>query len=259
MEKGAPESVRELTAVMFSRFRREGLMLVLNAYLDESNSNKDGEVCVVAGFLGSEKQFENCSEEWQAILDRRKRKPLHMCELRWNENARKLLAELGPVPDRHGLKRIMGVVRNADYRDLVAQNIPDHLGVPYVLSMQACIAHVLRYLPARENVEFVFEKHSVYHNSAQVVYDAVFELNREKHQLRSLTHVRRDACVALQPADYLAYELSQFYANRDSKRAIWGRSILGNGEIHGAQLDREQIRQIVNAFVAFRRSHAIDV
>jgi hypothetical protein len=221
-------------------------MLTLKAYLDESNSNKQGDVCVVAGFLGSEGQWEDCAEEWQDVLDRRKRKPLHTRELRWNDNARKLLAELGPVPDRHGLKRIMGSVRNVDYRDLVEKRIRDDAAIPYLLSMQACIAHILQHLPAGENVEFVFERHSVYHNAAQVIYDAIFELNPGNQQLHSLTHVRRDACVALQPADYLAFELGQFFGNPDSKKATWGRSILGNGDIHGVQLKREQVRRIVN-------------
>jgi hypothetical protein len=84
---------------------------MLKAYLDETDSNKQGEVCVVAGFMGSRQQWDDLGKEWQSILNERKRKPLHMAGLGWGRHEQALqalLAKLGPLPDKHGLTRIMG-------------------------------------------------------------------------------------------------------------------------------------------------------
>jgi len=225
---------------------------MLKAFLDETNSNKQGEMCVVAGFLGSEEQWDGLAKEWQSILDKTNRKPLHMNALRWKESDRKLLAALGPLPDKYNLTRIMGVVSNQDYRDCVEGKIRDYTAAPYALAMQACIAHVLLHLPAGEEVAFIFEKHAVYNKSAQVIYDAIFEWHDGNPKLHSLTHVRKDAYVALQPADYLAFQLGHFFLDPASQKSRWGISILGNGNVRGVKLERAEIQRIVKACTAKR-------
>jgi len=65
---------------------------MLKACLDETNSNKQGKMCVVAGFLGSEEQWGGLAKEWQSILDKTTRKALHMNDLLWKESDRVLLA-----------------------------------------------------------------------------------------------------------------------------------------------------------------------
>jgi hypothetical protein len=170
-------------------------------------------------------------EEWQQVLNRRKRKALHMTDLRWNQRTKELLNEIGPIPDRHDLTRIMGAVKNQDYKDFIEGRIPDRQAVPYLIAMQACVAHVLQHLPEDEKVAFVFERHSTFRQSAQVFYDAVFELNNGNTRLHSLTHVQKGQCIALQPADYLAFELAHYFADKESPKSQWGRAILGNGDI----------------------------
>jgi len=203
-------------------------------------------VCVVAGFIGNQGQWESCVEEWQQVLNRRKRKALHMTDLRWNQRTKDFLDEIGPIPHRHGLTRIMGAVNNEDCKDLIEGRIRDRQAVPYLLSMQACVAHVLQHLPEDEKVAFVFECHSVYRQSAQTCYHAVLELNKGNTCLHSLTHIQKDQSIALQPADYLAYELAHYFEDKDSQKSQWGLSILGNGDIIGARLERGHIRNIVD-------------
>jgi hypothetical protein len=91
------------------------------AYLDESNSNLQGKVCAVAGFLGTESQWHSFIEEWGKTLGRRK--SLRMKDLRWKDSDRDLLARLALLPDQHGLKRIASLVRNEDYSRIVKRYI----------------------------------------------------------------------------------------------------------------------------------------
>jgi len=140
----------------------------------------------------------------------------------------------------------MGAVNNQDCKDLIESRIRDRQAVPYLLSMQACVAHVLQHLPEDEKVAFVFERHSAYRQSAQICSDAVLELNKGNTRLHSLAHVQKDKAIALQPADYLAFELAHYFEAKDSKKSQWGLSILGNGEIIGARLERRHIRNIVD-------------
>ena len=97
---------------------------------------------------------------------------------------------------------------------------------------------------------FVFERHSVYNKSAQVIYDAIFERHKGDPKLHSLTHVRKNAYVALQPADYLAFQLGHFFLDPASKKSQRGMSILGDGNVEGVRLERKQIERMVKALIA---------
>jgi hypothetical protein len=92
------------------------------AYLDESNSNLQGKVCAVAGFLGTENQWPPFIEDWIKTLGHRK--TLHMKDLRWKDRDRVLLARLGVLPERHA----------------------------YMLAVQICVAQIMNYVPANEPV-----------------------------------------------------------------------------------------------------------
>jgi len=241
-------SVHDLASVIFGRSR--GWLLLLKAYLDETNSNKQGKFCVVAGFLGSEQQWDDLTREWQSMLDRKHRKPLHMNSLRWGDSDRQLLAALAPLPDKYNLTRIMGAIANEDYRDCVEGKIVDYVAVPYLLAMQVCIAHVLLHLGEGEEVAFIFEEHSVYKHSAQTIYNSIFAFHEGDARLHSLTHVRKNTYVAMQTADYLAFQLGQFLLDPASKKSKWGMSILGDGNVKGVQFNREQIKRIVQTCIS---------
>jgi hypothetical protein len=130
------------------------------AYLDESNSNLQGKVCAVAGFLGTESQWNSFREEWVRTLGRRR--VLHMKDLRWKDSDRGLLVRLGALPDKHRLKRIASLVKNEDYHKIVKGKIRDRYANPYMLAVQMCVAQILKYVSPDESVTIYFEEQSVY-------------------------------------------------------------------------------------------------
>src|SRR5437870_11749778 len=67
---------------------RTVFLMLIKAYLDESNSNLQGKVCVVAGYLGYEDQWTGFMRDWEQMLGNRK---LHMKNLRWKAPERDLL------------------------------------------------------------------------------------------------------------------------------------------------------------------------
>ncbi len=58
---------------------------MLTAYLDESGHDSKDWMCL-AGFLGNENQWKDCSEKWRIGLGPN-RKSLHMRTLRWNNES----------------------------------------------------------------------------------------------------------------------------------------------------------------------------
>jgi hypothetical protein len=201
--------------------------------------------------MGSEQQWDDLGKEWQSVLNERKRKPLHMAGLRWKKHDQTLLAKLGPLPDKHGLTRIMGAVLNADYRECVEGRMPDQVAVPYFLAMQVCIAHVLRHRSHDDEIDFIFEEQARYSKSAQAIYDAVHEFHGDSEL--HLSHVRKNDHVGLQAADFLAFQLGQYLSDPGSKKSRWGMSILGDGNITEVKLQKHQVRRMVQAYIAAGR------
>jgi hypothetical protein len=66
-------------------------------------------------------------DQWGKFVDAWKvglgpqRTSLHMTDLRWNKDrTKRLLARLGPIPEKCGLHGMLGGVRFGDYEDLVS-------------------------------------------------------------------------------------------------------------------------------------------
>src|SRR6266850_204221 len=216
------------------------------AYLDESNSNLQGRVCVVAGFLGSEHQWKSFLEDWVKTLDRRK--SLHMKALRWKERDRDLIARLGLLPGKHGLTRVASVVRNEDYNKIVKGKIRDRYANPYMLAVQMCVAQILNYLPPDESAAIYFEEQSVYKWRVTELSESVFRLNPSR--LLSIATLKKDQCIAFQVADYLSYAVSQLRERPHGLRTRWTKHILGNGDCIGVEATPEMIQFYVNTCVS---------
>ena len=219
---------------------------MLLAYLDESNSNQQGKVCTVAGFLGTEQQWRSFLEDWVKNLGPQK-KHLHMNNLRWKPNDRDLLYRLGLLPDKHGLKRVAALVRNEDYAKIVKSKIRDRYANPYMLAVQMCVAQILNYVPPGEPVQVNFEEQSVYKWRVSELSDSVRRLNPGRQIAISI--LKRDQSAAFESADYLAYTISQLREKPDGMRTRWCKPILGNGDCIGVEAIPEMIQFYVDTCI----------
>jgi hypothetical protein len=196
------------------------------AYLDGSNSNLQGKVCTVAGFLGTESQWEYFLEDWAKTLGRKK--SLHMKDLRWwRDSDRDLLAGLGALPDKHRLKRVASLVRNEDYAEIVKGKIRDRCANPYMLAVQMCVAQILNYVSPDASVAVYLEQQSVYKWRVTELSERVLRMNTGR--LLSVSTLKKGQCSGFQVADYLSYAVSQLREKPHGFRTRWCKSVLGNG------------------------------
>jgi Protein of unknown function (DUF3800) len=58
----------DVARLLLPRSSREGVIVVLSAYFDDSGTHSDSDVVVMAGFIGTEDQWEPFDEAWKAKL-----------------------------------------------------------------------------------------------------------------------------------------------------------------------------------------------
>lgn len=224
------------------------LRVVRKAYLDETGIHDPENSCVIAGFLGTDEQWDKFDGEWVKGLG--KRRSLHMHDLQWSKPKRiaKLLGRLGPIPADCGLERIHGIVRGKDYDDLVPNEpLIRLIASPYMMAMQPCLLQTLRHVPEDEDVHFIFERqdrYSPFSYLPEQFYGDEFRRKDGSSRL-SITYVEKGFTPRTEPGDYLASEMAQCDIDNSSFKADAGRSILGDEMMIGARLSRSQIRDIV--------------
>jgi len=126
---------------------------VLGAFLDDSGTHVGSPFVVVGGLLGTDKQWDNFSEEWQARLKaplpgRRAIKNFHLshCRRHWGEfeNYNDAAIDHLTYLFRHiildsGLTTIAVAVDNVAWTDLVTDTISHVLGSPLELAFFKCL------------------------------------------------------------------------------------------------------------------------
>jgi hypothetical protein len=224
---------------------------MLTAYMDESGIHGD-DWCVVAGFLGTDEQWGHLADEWKIALG--KRKALHAKELRWGGKAyrsRKLLERLGPLPRECGLERVFGLVRLADYQDLVpVGKHVNNAASPYMIACQHCMRAVLESIPAPERIKFVLErqtKYSPYKSLPDWFFSLLYPGRLE------IQYLPKESTSLFQPADYLAFALRCMKINPQSEKAQLTKSIVLSGNDgksgvmrgYGEELSRDRVRNAI--------------
>jgi hypothetical protein len=225
------------------------------AYVDESG-HETKHWMFVAGFMGNDEQWKRFVPMWKDALGAKK--ALHMNDLRWsNDRTRRLLARLGPVPDKCGLTAVVGGVKVGDYEDLLRGTPAKKLLKGYVTCIYPLVVNILRSLPRNERLTIVFEQQDEYQPFAECALAAIVSLRNQKPdwfltddglpKLANWSFVPKDSTTCTQPADYFVYALRQLYQDRHSQKTEWCKPILdsGNGQGIGAVMTRKQIRQTV--------------
>jgi len=222
---------------------------MLRAYIDESGQ-EDKDWMFLAGFLGSEKQWEKFAPRWKVGLGPQ-RPYLHMHDLRWNtKRTEKLLARLGPIPEQCGLTPILGGVRYSDYQDLVSGTpLEKHLK-GYIVCLFHLILQVLRTVPDDGRLEVVLEEQTRYAAFANQVLSIIADTSdwartKDGHlKLAKWSFVPKGSTILLDPADYFSFALRELWRNKKSPKARWCSPLLEScgGKGIGMILKRSDIR-----------------
>lgn len=217
---------------------------MLTTYMDESGIH-DRDWCVVAGFLGTDDQWKNLAGQWKEGLQKHGKSSLHMKLLRWSKPHRfaPLLQTLGPIPANCGLTRIFGVLRLADYEDLLPDDPEVRITMsPYMMGATWCFSRTFANIPESERVNFVFERQDLY-SRWKYLLESLFGMIYGSRLV--IRYVGKDTTSLTQPADYLAFAIRYMQISPTSPRAQLTKSIVGDARGYGAQITREYVRESV--------------
>lgn len=232
---------------------------MIRAYLDESGTHGNGWV-FVAGFLGTDEQWEQFVPKWTAALGSR-RTSLHMRRLRWNKDrTRQLLARLGPIPHECGLEIVMGGIKVEHYEDLIAGTADAKVLNGYVAAMTPMVIQVLSGVPPNERIEFVFEEQGEYEPAVDWVMSFASMSNDGRAKLAGWKFVPKGSAM-IEAADYVAFALREENTNHDSIKARWTNPILaaGDGTGYGTIMTRQRARRAIqNSQKLFRETWGDD-
>jgi hypothetical protein len=232
-------------------------VLMITAYLDESDHSDASRYTVVAGFRGKRENWESFAPKWKEALGNRP--SLHMKELRWNHpnadtRVRDLLAKLGPIPYDCGLVPVYGAVKASDYIDLVKGHpvLEDFGG--YLLSISHVFTLLMETLPVYERIKIVCEEQNAYVTDVKAIFDVFRKTAEPLHaKLAGIEFVPKGS-VLIEPADYLAFALGKALSEPESKKDLWCRPIHGEGRPlecrPGMWLNRDVARQTITGILA---------
>lgn len=224
---------------------------MIRAYLDESG-HEGKDYVLVCGHGGYPTQWARFLGAWLEALGPQRRR-LHMKGLRWDKRyTQSLLARLGPIPERSGLKRIVGGVRVSDYEDLVVGTRVEKLLKGYIAALFVAVTACLLVLPEDERMEIVFEEQNEYQARVGVALSAIAAQPDERMytktgetKLARWMFIAHDKAIFLDQADYLCYAMLQKFREETSEKARWCAPILGDGKNIGRMLTREEARKSI--------------
>jgi len=230
---------------------------VLHAYLDDSGTHKESPLCVVAGYFGSERHWNNLALRWRKVLDAEGIDEFHanrfwshvgganVPEYRnWDEaRSSRFLAGLLDVIGES--KRIFPVCSTVvmqewnllpdderNYLTGAAFNIDGQLRMPgapkkpYFLPFLNVIATVLDYCKPGHKVDFFCDQNTNFSGYAQKYFQDIkgWASNKDKSRilekfgrLGNLSFADSRANTPIQAADLLAYESYLYGVNRMQK------------------------------------------
>jgi hypothetical protein len=204
-------------------------LCMLKLRLDESFDENTG-LCVVAGYLGNQRQWKDYVGAWRKELGNRK--SIHVVELRLgSEKAPKrygdLLRRLGGVPKLCGLRPFAGSICRKDYEHRISGTVLEVLMEGYVLSILALMDELAEHLGQNERVQVFFEEqeiHAVLRERAMITW-------RKRHRTSSDWSVLAQwgstpKGTLTEASDYLCYALMQRSINSISQKAVLTSPIL---------------------------------
>ncbi|MGA2902529.1 MAG: hypothetical protein ABSD98_01750 [Candidatus Korobacteraceae bacterium] len=210
-------------------------LCMLKLYLDESIDDGTG-MCVVAGFLGTKRQWSDYLKAWPETL--KPRKSIHVSDLRlgWRGAPRRygsLLASLGEIPAKCRLRAFSSSICRKDYADRISGTALELLMEQgYVQSILALMDELVKNIHPNERVEVVFEAqeiHAILRERAMILWHKLHRTTSGWSVLAKWSSMPK--CTLTEAPDYLCYAMQQSYLDPGSQKASLTTPILKHGVI----------------------------
>ncbi len=209
-----PESLSGQLLDLFSGDGRR-IVLVINAYLDESGMDEQAPCVTVAGWCGTKEEWQKFETEWKQILQRREIDVFHAKE------HKDLWPAMKSALRRRNVRGFVCTIPKRLYKE-VSQETRNWGGNFYAVAAQAC-AHAIA-AHARNvhlgKAAFVIEAGQPNVSFVRERLEAL--INEEAFSIAAVAVATKKDFVPLQTADFL----SHIFANN---KKVWINALIGKG------------------------------
>jgi hypothetical protein len=251
--------------------RTERLILVLEAFVDDSGNNADSPVFVLAGFVARAETWIAFEKEWKATLEKPPAvayfKMKECSALRgqfngWREPDRDArLLELVSIIKKTAIASVFSLVKRDDFKEVFGK-LREPIGkAPYNLIYYSLMSATIRSMRANgieEPVEFIFDEQPHLSDSVQGVWSTV--LAGMDPSYRALIggrpiHGDDKKYLPLQAADLLAWHIRRWYYADQRGETFESKalSLLRSIPYWGMSHDRTALQHLLDE-AAFRRA-----
>ena len=230
---------------------------MLTAYLDESGQEQE-DWAFVAGFVGDDVAWRKLPPLWAEAIGPQ-RQHLHMAKLRFVKlSEMHMLRRAATVPAKCGLSPIVGAARFLDYADIIQNDEDASKYAAYVMCCKIVAVAAMKFMPPNERLEIVLERQDRYGWYAAAAFQDIIENAKEPQllmddgetsKLASWRFVEKSDTCLCEPADYLAYALTQLSRNSRSLKSRWTSPIIEATRQFGSSgaLNRDVAKNVIVA------------
>ncbi len=221
-------------------------MAMLTVYCDDSGTDKNTRVAVVAGYLSNVAQWELFSKEWRKVLDEFGIDRMRRADLenfrgefkKWNPERRiALLQRLQPIIKRRTKLPIASVVIKEDFERAISDDLKEKMGGVYGFLAYICLVSVGQWCGRSSRlhgdpIQWVFESGTEGSHQVSQMFDVMHSdvRLRNKSRLGGWSFQGKEL-APLQSADLFAYECFKHIENqvvdggRRPVRISWGHLV----------------------------------
>ena len=234
----ASAQIEALVCGYSSDVRKRKQLVMLTAYFDDSSSEQEDKLLVLAGYVQSAEVWTRFSDDWQAILA--KSPPIEYFKMREAENLNGQFLNWDPVAknakvyalaeviEKHAPWSIECSISQMDHQNIVRPVGPYDLRFPYFHAFYAVIIKLAQWhrgLGLTIPVDFVFDEQGEIGAEAVLWYEHIKSMQSPEIQamLGSSPIFRDDKqTLPLQAADLLAWHIrrSKESRNRNEYRPV---------------------------------------
>ena len=223
-----PGKTKNASAISTRLLKRwKNLFYMIIGYFDDSGTSAHDSVVAVAGYIGSELQWQRFCREWGSLLSEFDVRVMHRTDL---ENYRREFAGWTPEKRNEFVNKAQRIIKRrtyvaigkailrADFEDLFPDNLKRFYGGAYGFCAILCLSRAKRWFDQTkvgDLIDWVFEAGTEGSGQISHLFNALWRDGQMRNDFRlgNWSFAGKDV-VPLQAADVIAYEVFKHATNQ---------------------------------------------